>query len=102
MITFSRTYTRPNTDTPFHHEVLDNTSYKTHLLPNYIQPGHLLSQWKDLSADGLTMTYNAIWINKEAFDRHDTDPVLQEYWTERDIYCAANNIVLGPQTFTDV
>ena len=102
MITFSRTFTRPNTDTPFHNEVLDNTLYKAHLVPNYIDTEELLSQWKDMSSDEMTMTYNALWSSREAFDRHDNDPVLQEYWNQRDIYCTANNIVLGPQTFNEL
>jgi hypothetical protein len=102
MITFSRTYTRPNTDTLFHHEVLDNTSYKAHLVPNYIESGELISQSKDFSPDGMIMTYNALWVSREAFDRHDVDTVLQEYWTQRDIYCTTNNIILGPQTFANL
>ena len=99
MIIFSRTFTRPNINVPFHYEVLDNTSYKSHLVPNYIETGDLISQWKDISDDVLTMTYNAIWASREAFDRHDNDPVLKDYWDQRDVYCESNNIVLGPQTF---
>jgi hypothetical protein len=102
MIIFSRTYTRPDTETPFHNEVLDNTTYRAQLVPNYIDSGKLIQQWKEMSSDQLTMTYQAIWLSREAFDEHDNDPILSVYWTARDEYCATNNIVIGPQNFTDI
>lgn len=102
MIMFTRVFTRPNTSVPFHHEVLDNTEYKARLIAAYINTEKLIAQMKTFSDDELVMTYTAFWKDRASFDEYDSDPVLIPYWTARDAYCAAMNIILGPQTFEEV
>jgi hypothetical protein len=102
MILFTNKFTRPNANIPFHHKVLDGTSFMQHLTTNYMETQKLISQWKEFSEDKLVMTYKAVWSSKEAFDEHDSDPVLQGYWTQRDIYCTNNNITVGPKSFENV
>ena len=99
MITFSRSYIRPTTTILFHNLVLDNTEYSQHLVSNYINTGKLIDQWMDFSADSLVMTYNAVWTDRESFDEHNSDPILNKYWTARDEYCSTNNIILEPGIF---
>lgn len=102
MITFSRTYIRPNTTVPFHNQVLDNTEYRQHLVSNYINTGKLIEQSTVYSEDSLSMTYNAVWADRESFDEHNADPILNKYWTARDEHCSANNVILEPGIFGTV
>jgi hypothetical protein len=99
MILFSKTYTRSDITIPFHNQVLDNTEYKQHLTENYINTGKLIEQWMEFSEDSLVMTYKALWTDRESFDEHQADPILNIYWTDRDEYCSSTNIIQGTGTF---
>jgi hypothetical protein len=102
MISFSRVYIRPNTTIPFHNMVLDNTEYRKRLVSAYINTGKLIEQWTDFSEDSLSMTYHAVWTDRESFDEHDADPILNKYWAARDEYCRANNIIIEPGIFKSI
>lgn len=102
MILFSKTYTRSNTTIPFHNQVLDNTEYTQHLTQNYILTEKLLEQWTEFSEDLLVMTYNSLWSDRESFDEHNADSILNIYWTDRDVYCSTNNIIQGTGTFGSI
>lgn len=102
MIIFTRTFTRPNVDIPFHSEVLDVSAFRERLTLNYINTNKLISQFKEITDDGLVMTYTGIWIDRESFEEYDNDPVLKPYWEARDAYYAENNVIIGPGTIQDL
>ncbi len=97
MILITKTTTRPSTSVPWHFETpeLNLDNFRSHLDLTYVQPGYLISQNNEVSEDGLTLTYTAIWQDLQSYQQYDTDPVLQVFWDERDAYYAANNVVMS-------
>ncbi len=102
MILFTKTFTRPNTNIKFHHEVLDNSLFKNHLKKNYYDTGKLLSEKKITDESNLILTYKSLWNSRSDFDEYDNDPVLTLYWSQRDDYNRVNNIVTGEKIFKEV
>jgi quinol monooxygenase YgiN len=66
-------------------------------LVSYSTSGKMISVEKTFSEDGLTFTHKSCWIDQAAFDEYDNDPELQEFWQQRNSYCAAVGINIGPK-----
>jgi hypothetical protein len=89
---FTRTYTRPSVDIPFHidsrpQEIRD--FYQT----EYIGPGHLTEEIT-YSEDGLIMTIMQNWVdNPELIMGWMNHPKTVEWFKQRDNYNAENGII---------
>lgn len=96
MIICTRVYTRSNPNIPWHGQVL-MTSAVNQKLVSYSTSGKMINVEKTFSEDGLTFTHKSYWLDQTAFDEYDNDPDLQEFWQQRNAYCQAVGITIGPK-----
>lgn len=97
MITATRIYKRPSTNTPWHFEVLDGLDFSQWLTDNYIQTGKLLDQSSSVLDDiGLVMKFETVWKDQVSLDEYRNDVELQKYWELRDKYNELVGIISEP------
>lgn len=90
-IMVTRTWTRPNTSISWHFEILPTGCWSP-----FLADDTLLSNSKTLSANGLTVTNVAIWLNQEAWEIALTNPEVVAYFQEKVEYNTANMITETP------
>lgn len=101
MIKLVRTYTRPDTSTPWHGEVLLSSIVEANL-EKYKTDQKLLHVETSLSEDELIFTWIGYFSSEEAFTEYDTDPSLQEFWETRKMYCDVVGIIISPKDISTV
>jgi hypothetical protein len=87
-ITAQRTFTRPNTDTPFFQ---GDATWQEHMFTNYTLTGKRLGVNQILSPDGLVLTTTTQWKDQESLTEFRADRVIQG---PREEYCAQKGITI--------
>ncbi len=95
---FTRTYTRPSTDIPFHIDSRPQSVsdfYRT----DYVEPGYLTEEIT-YSDDGLIMTIVQNWVdNPELIMGWMNHPITVEWFRQRDQYNDQNGIIKSPARY---
>lgn len=102
MFELTRTYTRPNTDTPWHGEIIDKTEFINRLSSVYIEPKKILSNSTSISEDGLSKTFHMLFDSEESYIQYDTDPILNTFWSARAEYNTVMGIIMGPKITNNI
>ena len=97
MFTLSRTYTKPDTNTPWHGEIIDKTEFSERLNSAYINTNKIVSNSMELSEDALSLTFHMVFDSEESYIEYDTDPILNNFWSARAEYNTIMGIVAGPK-----
>jgi len=100
MIYTEKTYTRPNTNIPWHGELLTTPEHRAHVDSTYIFTGKILTKEKILSEDGLSITFKYTFDAQESLDQYEADPVMVAYWQSRTDYNSAMGITESTKTVT--
>jgi hypothetical protein len=85
-ITAQRTFTRPNTDTPFFQ---GDATWQEHMFTNYTLTGKRLGVNQILSPDGLVLTTTTQWNDETSLNEFKVDQTIQG---PRDEYCSQHGI----------
>lgn len=105
MITVTRTYTRPNAETPFHLDKpfcddIYTQDFKEHVQTTY--GNAIIHLGNTLSEDFLTLSFQSIWDNRQNYEAYINDPVCTPVWAARDAHNAAFGIISTPSVITEV
>jgi len=89
-VRISKIYSRPDAWIPWHYEVLDSTEYFDQFYK--IHAINCISNDKRF-IDNLHMEYMSEWNSYESCQAYWNDPILKEYWSQRDDYNQAVGII---------
>jgi hypothetical protein len=105
MILVTRTYTRPDTETPWHidepfQSQIYTDEFKEHVRNNYRES--MISVANLRSENGLELNFRSVWTSLEQFQKYFNDPVCQAAWQRRDAHNEFYRIVSPPSTVSNV
>lgn len=104
MIKITKQYYRTNINVPFHNErvndvaPVDGTYFRT----NYIDTGKMVFISNTISEDGLTMSHESLWIDRETWEAHKNDLQIIQFYALRDQYNANNGITFSDTTVEEI
>lgn len=101
MIKVTKVRTRPSVDVPFRRQMMP-IELRSYREDTYVSTGKLLSEQTTFSEDRLTMTYVAVWADRESFDAYDADPLLNAFWAARDAAQLDSGIVAQDRTIEEL
>jgi len=97
MIKLTKTYTRPTIFIPWVAEsTLPRDEYLSHFNTAYKITGKCITENSEVSNNGLTLTYTAEWATIEDYEEYSADPILINYWAQRNEYYFENGVTVGP------
>jgi hypothetical protein len=100
MLILHRTYTRPNTDTFWHFEVIAPTPEFLSRIEEYKKSGKIIADTYLLSEDKLELTFFMVFDNENSYSEYDSDTMLTQYWEIRKQYNDSIGIEIGPKKVT--
>lgn len=105
MIKVTRTFVRPSLSAPWHIDVpytgqIYNAEFTQHVANNYKTKMHYLSN--EVSADGLTLSFESLWETVEDYQTYLQDPICVEAWARRDQHNESNSIISNPSVITEI
>ena len=105
MIQYTRTYTRPTLQTPWHTQVVlpvSNATFAARMRDLYFTTGKCIGQTLVESVGRLELIYTGNWLDEASYNEYDIDPVLNTYWAVKDLYNTGCGIIKGPLSFKTV
>ena len=82
LVTISKIYTRPDASVPWHHEVLDGSEFLDRFKIYEIN----CTLNEKINIDELHIKFTSQWNSDEACQEYLNDPILKNYWQNRDEY----------------
>jgi len=98
-IKISKVFTRPDTNIPWHFEVLSGEEYANQFAA--VHAANCVSITKEL-VDNLNIKFTSEWVSNEAYQAYIQDPILKKFWDSRDEYNTIMEIVAHATEITNV